>query len=688
VVVATATAVLFAWAVAWHWRRLVGAAEHDPRGARGATGGQPPGSVRDARGVLAATAVATPRAVASAGDLGRPWQWAAAAGLALSIALGWGAWRGTISGPGRLAFDGPIGAAATPVADRRAVLTTALAEPARASRIAALGESAGRATRVPISTHAANPPPPAVPPALAPGLVAGAPGIRVGAPPAGGVPARATALSASLASGRATAVALEAQAQLLAAVATSVADPATLAMRELAPAEPGRLNNQVSWPPPSGPLPFRGMGYQPTYATAEVAPHVRAELLIRDLRLMRDVGINLVLGWDPGIFDERLVVAAEASDISVIMPFDLRPEWNYADPALRSRVLADLATWVTRYRTHPAIVIWGVGNEVTLEMSPVERDAFAEFYVQAFELVRRLDPTRPVTLREAEDVFAPHLTAAFARRQGIALEVAEGDRRPVVIAPEGFIYGVNFYTDRVGPVLNDWVQTTGLDAPLFVSEYAPAGMSRAQRPGGFAHMYGLILAAGPRVVGSAPYTWTTAGPEAVDAYFGLVDPHGRPTDGTLSEVARMYGVQPPGWVNEFSDAEEIALAAELPRLLGEAALTVARILADDPEEVLGRVDRLSQQADGEMGLGPEPTLPEDPGSQRVRAVARLIGWARELSELRGADGSTRLFPGMREALPLLKGMARWSRHEQSAVDTARDFMATVLRRDLAVLGVG
>src|SRR5437870_3768425 len=121
--------------------------------------------------------------------------------------------------------------------------------------------------------------------------------------------------------------------------------------------------------------------------------------------------------------------------------------------------------------------MWGIGNEVTLEMSDEERRAFADFYVDVFELVRALDPSRPVVLREAEDVFAPYLAEAFARRQGVPLEPSatpspaapppdtpppEGSTetpeevvpsptatptpRPVIVAPEGFVYGVNFYT--------------------------------------------------------------------------------------------------------------------------------------------------------------------------------------------------------------------------------------------------
>jgi hypothetical protein len=364
-------------------------------------------------------------------------------------------------------------------------------------------------------------------------------------------------------------------------------------------------------------------------------------------------------------------------------------------------------------------VMWGVGNEVTLEMSDDQRRAFAEFYVDVFDLVRALDLTRPVILREAEDVFAPYLAEAFARRQGIVLdptatppappeeeaeaaptepsgqeaavtpsepsgqELATPTPRPVIVAPEGFVYGVNFYTDRIGPALTDWVANTGLDAPLLVSEYAPAGMSRSQRPAGLAHMYGLIRSAGPRVVGSAPYTWTTAGPEAVDAYFGLVDAEGRAVDATAAELARMYGVPAPMWTLGTGTAQEQASGTDLPRLLGEAVQAASQQTELAGDEIVAGVESRAADADVELGLAADAATD---GDQRVREVARLVGWAQELSEMRGAGGQ-RLFPGMREALPLLKGMARWAREEQSAVDTARDFAAAVLRRDLATLAL-
>jgi hypothetical protein len=241
---------------------------------------------------------------------------------------------------------------------------------------------------------------------------------------------------------------------------------------------------------------------------------------------------------------------------------------------------------------------------------------------------------------------------------------------------------VNFYTERIGPALADWVENTGLDVPLLVSEYAPAGMSRAQRPVGFEHMHGLIGAAGPRVLGSAPYTWTTAGPEAVDAYFGLVDAEGRAVDATAAEIARMYGVPPPTWTLGAGATPELAGGTDLPRLLDEAVLAASRQAELESGEIVAAVASREAEADVELGVAAEAGTE---GDQRVLEVARLIGWASQLAQMRATDGQ-RLFPGMGEALPLLKGMARWAREEQSAVDTARDFAAAVLRRDLALLG--
>jgi hypothetical protein len=75
---------------------------------------------------------------------------------------------------------------------------------------------------------------------------------------------------------------------------------------------------------------------------------------------------------------------------------------------------------------------------------------------------------------------------------------------------------------------------------LFVSEFAPGGMSPADRPQGFRSMWRTIRAAQARVLGGAVYAWTTDGPEEIDRVFGLVDRDGNPVDGSLATVGAIF----------------------------------------------------------------------------------------------------------------------------------------------------
>ena len=438
-------------------------------------------------------------------------------------------------------------------------------------------------------------------------------------------------------------------------------------------------------------LPFRGMGYQPTYVFAGVPRADRKVRLELDFRRMSDVGINLVNGWDDGIFDDLLLDVAAANHMFVIMPLDVPKGRDYSDPEVRSLTKAYVSERVMRYRDRDPILMWGPGVEVTLQMTPDQERVFAQFMLELYDTIRALDPTRPVIIREAEDVFAPHVTDAIARRQGINLSsarvVSDGDDeapapRTVVRAPVGLVYGVHFYTERMGPALTDWIENQGLDIPLMVTEYAPAGIGRALRAEGFEQMYRLIQSGGPRVLGSTPYTWSTDGPEAVDRYFGLVDPEGRPIDAALETITALYGVDPPAWVRDAQEDHDIALASEVPKLLDEAVVVAAR--RSEMTELQIRASAASRIPLIYVEIGiTEADM--DPGAARTREVVALIGFAHILSEQWEANGTRRMFPGMYEALPLLSGMARWSRGEPSATDTARGFMASVLRRDLDVL---
>lgn len=279
---------------------------------------------------------------------------------------------------------------------------------------------------------------------------------------------------------------------------------------------------------------IRGIGYNVQYRRFAHAERVR--LLDRDFAALKQAGVNTVYGWDPEEFDGVLFDAAQRHGLGVAPPFDLDPEANYGDPAVRARITASALEWVAAYRDHPALRMWAIGNEVLHKLvypswMPIRSEAaweqrardFAAFYVELIDAVRAADPNHPIVHRDAEDAYLTWLRDVLQT----------GKPRPWLI------YGINSYTPRLAEILTSWPRQ-GWDVPLLVSEFAPGGMSPADRPEGFRSMWKMVRGANGWVLGGAVYAWTTDGPEEVDRVFGLVDGDGQPVDGALATIGSMY----------------------------------------------------------------------------------------------------------------------------------------------------
>jgi hypothetical protein len=279
---------------------------------------------------------------------------------------------------------------------------------------------------------------------------------------------------------------------------------------------------------------IRGIGYNVQYRQLPDAE--RARRLDADFTRLQAAGVTTVFGWAPAEFDGVLLDAAQRHNLGVAPPFDLDPDADYGDPAVKAQITRDVLAWVRLYRDHPAVRMWAIGNEVLHKLvypswMPMRSDPaweqrarnFARFYVELIDQVHALDPNHPVIHRDAEDAYLTWLRDAMAG----------SERRP------WFIYGINAYTPRLAEILNGW-PSDGWDVPLLVSEFAPGGMSPADRPDGFRSMWRMIRAADGWVLGGAVYAWTTNGPEEVDRVFGLVDADGKPVDGAFAAVSGFY----------------------------------------------------------------------------------------------------------------------------------------------------
>ncbi|TAK35595.1 MAG: hypothetical protein EPO21_05675 [Chloroflexota bacterium] len=271
---------------------------------------------------------------------------------------------------------------------------------------------------------------------------------------------------------------------------------------------------------------LRGVGYNVMYD--QLSPEVRATRYDRDFAQMRAAGVNTILGWDPRQFDELTLIKAQEHGLGVVLPFHLPPEGRYTNPQYQDKIEQEVLQWVQRFQGYPALRMWGIGNEVVHGMgknpnTPLSR-AFAEFYVRLADKVHALDPDHPVVYRDAEDVYLPPLKNAL-----------QNDRRP----RPWLVYGVNIFTLRICEVLRGWPRN-GLDAPLMVSEFAPSGFSRQDRPAGYRRMWRCIADNPNTVLGGFAYVWSTTGPEAIDRVLGLVTPENAPTDGSLVALGEVF----------------------------------------------------------------------------------------------------------------------------------------------------
>ena len=275
------------------------------------------------------------------------------------------------------------------------------------------------------------------------------------------------------------------------------------------------------------PTTFIGIGYN---AINRFLPDAeRAANYHRDFKIMCEAGINHITGWDADKgyeqdkFDELTLEIALQYGIGVLMPINLPPEGDYRDPAFVAGLKAHAEEKALRFKDHPALRMWGVGNEVLTEMPREMYPAFAQAYLEIIDRVHELDANHPVIYREAEDRFVPAIRRFLDRR---------GER-------PWFLYGMNIYSLELERVLDEWPHNE-LYRPLFVTEFGAEPDWSGGRSLNYVGMWRMIRAHPDFALGGAPYVWTTEGPEPVDKKWGLMDGQSRPVDETFQQLAEEW----------------------------------------------------------------------------------------------------------------------------------------------------
>ncbi|MEN9638814.1 MAG: hypothetical protein RLZZ262_682 [Bacteroidota bacterium] len=172
-----------------------------------------------------------------------------------------------------------------------------------------------------------------------------------------------------------------------------------------------------------------------------------------------EIGGNTIRTW--GADDAKAILdEAQSNGLMVMMGLWVQHErhgFDYDDPIKVKTQLENFRKVVSELKDHPALLIWGVGNEVDL----FYKNTNVWYAVEDIaKMIKELDPNHPTCTVTAG--FDPVETALLIER-----------------CPSIDIYGINTYGD-IGNV-KDGLKKTAWNKPYMITEWGPNGHWEVQK---------------------------------------------------------------------------------------------------------------------------------------------------------------------------------------------------------------
>ena len=355
---------------------------------------------------------------------------------------------------------------------------------------------------------------------------------------------------------------------------------------------------------------------------------------VRYLPELAQMGGNAIRTWD-GEGIDSLMNEAHALGLAVQVGIWLEHErhgHDYDDPAVRAEQLAKVERLVTRYRHHPALLTWGVGNEVELGGDLGKALRAIE---EAAALIKRLDPHHPT----------------------VAVIAEIGDDKAARIAaecPSIDLIGVNSYGGMAS--VPERLVGQGYEGAYMITEFGPLGhwegassdwgapyeMTSSQKADFIADNYAKAVAAQHpgACVGSFAFLWGNK-QETTETWFGLFLPTGEKTE-AVERLGEFWSGKPA--TEHAPRVRTLRLGLDNPGMVRPGRAFEAEVSAEDPDG-----DRLSvewrviaESSDRKTGGDAEATPPVVGGT--------LIASEGMKAELRAPDepGAYRVFVTVRD----------------------------------------
>ncbi|MEL6590823.1 MAG: glycoside hydrolase family 2 TIM barrel-domain containing protein [Bacteroidota bacterium] len=247
-------------------------------------------------------------------------------------------------------------------------------------------------------------------------------------------------------------------------------------------------------------------------------------------------GANSIRTWGVG---DALQVLDEAHERGLTVLFGLwvgqeRQGFNYGDSKAVRAQFEYFREVVRQYKNHPAILMWGIGNENDL--------AYSDYRVwnainDIAKMIHEEDPNHPtMTVTAGIDVAEVQLIK---------------DR-----APEIDIYGINTYGGLIG--IDKEIRAYGWDGPYMITEWGPNGhwevpktewgapieQSSSVKADYYRKRYELGIAADKeRCIGSYVFLWGQK-QETTPTWYGVFMPGGEETE-VIDNLQQMWSGEYP-----------------------------------------------------------------------------------------------------------------------------------------------